>query len=74
MKQLSQAALARLVAQKRKEKGLTQQQLADRTGINRAMLSHIETQEYIPSIPQLEALGEALDFELEDVFVKRSED
>ena len=73
MKQLSQAALARLVAQRRKDKGLTQQQLADLTGINRAMLSHIETQEYIPSIPQLQALGEALDFELEDVFVNGAE-
>ena len=69
MKKLSQVMLAETVTSERRAKGLTQQQLADLTGINRTMLSHIESQEYIPSIPQLEALGGALGFDVTDMFV-----
>ena len=70
MKKLSQKNLANLVSARRKEKGITQQQLSDRTGINRAMLSHIESEEYIPSILQLQALGDELGFDVEEVFRK----
>lgn len=38
------------------------------TGINRAQLSRLEQQDYLPLIPQLEALGDALGFDLDDVF------
>ena len=69
MKRLSQSLLADLVATRRKEKSMTQQQLADATGINRALLSRLEKQDFVPSIAQLEALGEALDFEPDSVFV-----
>lgn len=48
---------------------LTQVQLAEKTGINRAQLSRLEQEDYYPSIPQLEALGEALGFDLDDVFI-----
>ncbi len=72
MKQFHQEALARLVAQRRKEKGITQKDLAEKTGIHRTMLSHIEMGEYMPSIPQLQTLGEVLGFELEDVFLEAS--
>ena len=70
MKKLSADKLANLVAGKRKENGLTQQQLADKTGINRAMISRLEKKNYIPLIPQLEALAEILGFSPEDVFVE----
>lgn len=70
MKKLSEEKLADLVISKRKEEGLTQQQLADKTGINRAMISRLEKKNYIPSIPQLEALAEALGFSPEDVFAE----
>ena len=63
MRKLSLALLAKQVINSRKEKKITQQQLADLTGINRAMLSRLESQDYMPSIPQLEKLGEVLDFE-----------
>lgn len=69
MKKLSLSYLARLVSTKRKEKSMTQQQLSDATGINRALLSRLEKQDFIPSIPQLEALGSVLDFEPDCVFV-----
>lgn len=70
MKKLSQKRLADLVLFSRKAKKITQQQLADMTGINRTMLSHLESEEYIPSIPQLEALGEVLDFDPAEVFLE----
>ena len=72
MKKLSTKKLAELVSSARKNKNLTQQQLADQTGINRSMLSQIETQDYIPSITQLETLAEVLDFDPADVFVNQS--
>ncbi len=71
MKKLSSKSLATIVTAKRKELGITQQQLADLTGIHRAMISHIESESYVPSIPQLEALGSVLGFESEDVFTLR---
>ena len=69
MKKLSQSLLANLVATKRKEQNLTQQALADATGINRALICRLEKEDFLPSIPQLEALCEALGFEPDEVFV-----
>ncbi len=69
MKKLSTAILAEIVETKRKAAKMTQAQLAEKTGINRAQLSRLEQEDYYPSIPQLEALGEALDFDLDDVFI-----
>ena len=69
MKKLSTARLATIVAEKRKELKLTQAQLAEKTGINRAQLSRLEQEDYYPLIPQLEALGDVLGFDTEDVFV-----
>ena len=69
MKKLSTALLAEIVETKRKAAKMTQAQLAEKTGINRAQLSRLEQEDYYPSIPQLEALGEALDFDLDDVFI-----
>lgn len=68
MKKLSLPRLADAVVKKRKSIKLTQQELADRTGMNRTMISRLEGCDYYPSIPQLEALGEALDFEPADFF------
>lgn len=69
MKKLSPSLLAKQVVDARKAKKLSQQQLSDLTGINRAMVSRLETQDYIPSIEQLEKLGEVLDFEPVSLFV-----
>ncbi|WP_242951070.1 helix-turn-helix domain-containing protein [Clostridium perfringens] len=63
MKKLLPSLLAKKIIEARKEKNITQQQLADLTNINRAMISRLESMDYIPSIPQLEKLGEVLDFE-----------
>ena len=69
MKKLSQSMLADIVATKRKAMNMTQQELADKTGINRAQLSRLEQQDFMPSIPQLESLAEVLDFEPSDLFI-----
>lgn len=68
MKKLSQSLLADLVVTKRKEKSMTQKDVADATGINRALISRLEQKNFIPSIPQLEQLGDTLGFEPDCVF------
>lgn len=74
MKKISLPLLANTISQQRKEKHLTQQQLASLTGINRAMISRLEKQDYLPSITQLEKLGEVLDFEPVSMFVEAQKD
>ena len=73
MKKLSMTKLADIVMAKRKELKLTQAQLADMTGINRAMISRIESCDYTPSIEQLQAIAEALHFEVVDLFGENKE-
>ena len=47
---------------------MTQAQLAETTGINRAMIGRIENSDYIPTVDQLQILGETLGFEVTDLF------
>ncbi|RGY80102.1 helix-turn-helix domain-containing protein [Dorea sp. AM58-8] len=68
MKKISYQKMANLVVAKRKEQKLTQAQLAEMTGIHRAMVSRLEALDYIPSIDQLQAVAEALGFEVTDLF------
>lgn len=70
MKKLSMNKLVNKVINLRKSKGLTQVQLAEATGINRAMIGRLEKSDYIPSIDQLQHLGETLGFEVTDLFVE----
>ena len=70
MKKLSLPLLADTVVSRRKAKKMTQAQLAASTGINRALLSRLEAQDFTPSIDQLQALGQALDFEPTDLFIE----
>lgn len=69
MKHLSLTRLSELLRQKRNEKNITQEQLCERTGINRNMIGRIERMTYIPTIPQLEKIAEVLSFDLETLFV-----
>lgn len=70
MKQLSQEKLAELLKIQRKKLRLTQEELCDITDINRTMIGRIERKDYIPSIPQLERLADALQFDIEQVFIE----
>ena len=68
MKKLSTQKLADTIASLRKSQKISQKELADRTGINRALISRIEGQDFTPSIEQLEQLAGALHFDLCDMF------
>ena len=72
MKKLSLPLLAETVESRRKAKKLTQAQLSKLTGINRSLLSRLESQDFTPSIEQLEALAEALDFDPVDLYVEQN--
>ena len=50
MKKLSLSLLATTVANQRKAKNITQNQLAELTGINRSMISRLEKEDFTPSI------------------------
>lgn len=67
MKHLSLKLLSETVVGKRKEKNISQVVLAERTGINRSLISRIESADYTPSVDQLLALCFVLGFEAADV-------
>ena len=48
---------------------MTQAQLAAETGINRSLVSRMEKQDFMPSIGQLEALGDVLHFDITELFI-----
>ena len=68
MKKISYQKMADTIIAKRKEQNLTQSQLAEMTGIHRAMISRLEGQDYIPSIDQLQAVADVLGFEVTYLF------
>jgi transcriptional regulator with XRE-family HTH domain len=71
MQRLSQEKLAQTVKERRNEKGWTQQHLGDLTSIHRLIVGRIENGNFLPSIIQLEALSEALGFNIPDLFVDK---
>ena len=64
---LSSALLAEVVKRQRSALGVTQAELSAATGINRALLSRLENEEFTPSVDQLCALSDALQFSLSEV-------
>jgi transcriptional regulator with XRE-family HTH domain len=71
MRRLSAKRLSEIVTRLREEKGLTKEELGNRSGINRIMIGRIERGTFIPSIVQLVALGNVLAFDITDVFVDK---
>ena len=69
MNKLSPALLSETVLSLRKTKGISQAELAEAVKMNRSMLSRLEQQKYVPSIDQLQKLGEILGFEPTSLFV-----
>ncbi|MFR7714766.1 MAG: nucleotide sugar dehydrogenase [Clostridium sp.] len=69
MKKLSTAQLADTIIRLRKQQHMTQAQLAAETGINRSLISRMEKQDFMPSIGQLEALGDVLHFDITELFI-----
>ncbi len=70
MKHLSLKLLADIVVSRRKQLKLSQTELAKKAGMNRSILSRLETEGYSPSVDQLLSLSEILGFEISDVFME----
>ena len=62
--------LARNLVAARKRLNLTQEQLAQRSGISRPVIAHIERQARNPSLETLARLAEALDLSIEGLLTK----
>ncbi|MCR4947458.1 MAG: nucleotide sugar dehydrogenase [Lachnospiraceae bacterium] len=67
MRQLSLKLLAETVAGIRKSKKLSQAELAEKVNMNRSVLSRLELADYSPSVDQLLALSEVLEFDIANV-------
>ena len=67
MQHLSLKLLAETVVSKRKALKFSQSVLAEKTGINRSLLSRMETLDYTPSVDQLLVLCAVLGFDYADV-------
>lgn len=63
--------VVRAVLEARKKNHLTQQQLADRTGINRADISKLENGSTNPTIALLQRIAEGMDMQLKLEFVPK---
>ena len=72
MRNFSLSKLAENVLKHRKALNLTQQELADKAGINRSMLCRLENQDYVPSLDQLTRLANVLQFDVTSVFIEYS--
>lgn len=68
MKHLSLKLLAETVVSKRKAIKMSQVTLAEKTGINRSIISRLESEDYTPSVDQLLALSAVLGFDTADVY------
>lgn len=63
--------IVKAMIESRREKCLTQQQLAERTGINQADISKIERGNANPSIKTLKRLADAMDMNVHIEFVPK---
>ena len=70
MRNFSISKLAEIILAQRKLLCLTQQELADKAGINRSMLCRLENQDYVPSLDQLTRLANTLQFDVTEVFIE----
>ncbi len=65
--------LASTVSALRKEKKMTLEEVAEKTGMHRTSLSRLEKQKFTPNLEQLQALAETLGFEVTDLFAEEGE-
>ena len=70
MNHLSTRLLAEIVASRRKSMKLSKAALSKATGIDRSLISRLESGDYSPSVDQLLALSATLDFQTSDVIVE----
>jgi len=73
MKKISSERLGSLIIEKREYLGLTQEELGEKTGINRQIIGRIEKSKHIPSIIQLNSIMSVLDFDLNQISEEQDE-
>ena len=59
-KQQTRARIGQLIAQLRKQTGLTQEQLSEKAGLQRTHVSRIEAGKYAVTLETIQAIAEAL--------------
>lgn len=69
-KNTSISIISKKILSSRTEKGLSQAEVSKLSGLNRATIGRIENRLYMPSIEQLQALANALDFDITTLFVE----
>ena len=74
MNRIRQEKLAKTIREKREKLNMSQLDLAKKTGINRAIISRIENNTFMPSIEQLEDLQEVLNFTDEEIRENKQEE
>lgn len=74
MKRLSRSLLTSTVITARKSLQLSQQELAAKVHMHRSMIGRIEKGDYLPTIEQLEMLGQVLGFEPVSLFTEEKTD
>lgn len=72
-KRISGDIVGRLLAL-RKEKGMTQQQIADFTGIKRPNIARVEGQRYTPTLDVLVRIADSMGMRLEIHLVEKEEE
>ena len=73
MKKINPKLLSKIIKTNREKYNISQVEVASATGINRAMISKIESGKYMPSIDQLEALEETLKFSIDEILTDDSQ-
>ena len=62
------------ISEKRKARGLTQQQLASLLGVTRQTIISLENDRYNPSILLAHKIAQIFDAQIEDIFIFGEED
>ena len=63
-----------IIEQKRKERGMTQQQLAAALGVSRQTIISLESGKYNPSILLAHAIARLVGTQIEDIFLFEEEE
>ena len=71
MYELNKIAFGSFLAQLRREKGMTQKELAERTGIDQADISKLENGTRNPSLKLLKRLADGMGMDLKLVFTPK---
>lgn len=74
METVSEKLLSTLIKRKRKLFHLSQNDIAAKTGINRAMISKLENGTFTPSLSQLKLLQEVLEFSIDEIIEKEKDE